>query len=178
MKFASIVLLGVLCAAPATAQQVGEYTGTMQDGSSVTIDVGSDPNTGKLEVTTIAFGVSDICRSSKETLFYVGVGLGDGHDISSKGKLSYASGEFFDIDLVTNMTFKGNKSVSGKGAAYLAAFNPAIGHEKLTTKTQACVTPSQPFTATFSGADISRALPAGTVVVHRADGTSTMHQGN
>ena len=36
MKFASIVLLGVLCAAPATAQQVGEYTGTMQDGSSVT----------------------------------------------------------------------------------------------------------------------------------------------
>ncbi|HEX4295195.1 MAG TPA: hypothetical protein VHZ29_13760 [Rhizomicrobium sp.] len=178
MKFASIILLGVLCAAPATAQQVGEYTGAMWDGSSVTIDVGTDPNTGKLEVTTIGFGVSDICQSSKEMLFYVGVGLGDGHDISSKGKLFYASGEFFEIDLVTNMTFKGTESVSGKGAAYLAAFNPAIGHEKLTTKTQACVSPNQSFRATFSGTGVSHALPAGTVVVHRADGTSTMRQGN
>jgi hypothetical protein len=161
MRFASIVLLSVFCTAPAMAQQVGEYTGTMQDGSSVTIDVGTDPDTGKLEVTTIAFGVTDVCQNSKETLFYVGVGLGDGHDISSKGKLSYASDEFFDIDMVTSMTFKGTKSVSGKGAAYLAAFNPAIGHEKLTTKTQACVSPNQPFTATFSGADTPSRLPAG-----------------
>ncbi len=104
MKFASIVLLAVVCASPAMAQQVGEYTGFMADGStSVTIDVGTDPNNGKLEVTTIAFGVTNTCQASKETLYYVGVGLNDGADISSKGKFSYASDQFFEIDLVTNI---------------------------------------------------------------------------
>jgi hypothetical protein len=167
MKFASIVLLAAVCASPAMAQQVGEYTGFMADGTtSVTIDVGTDPNNGKLEVKTIAFGTTNTCQASKETLFYVGVGLNDGADISSKGKFSYASDQFYEIDLVTNMTFKGTKSVSGKGTAYLAAFNPAIGHEKLTTKTQACTSPNQSYTATFTGTDKPHELKPGEVRVY------------
>jgi hypothetical protein len=165
MKFASIVLLGVLFAAPAMAQQVGEYDGTMADGSSVAIVVAKDPNNSNLEVTTISFHVTDDCRQTKETLSFGGVGLNDGNDIAANGKFSYVSSDFFEIDLVTSMTFKG-KSVSGKGAVNLAAYNPAEGHETLTNKTQACVSPSQSFSARFTGTDTPSRLPAGVVIAN------------
>jgi len=97
--------------------------------------------------------------------FEVGIGLGDGRDIADDGTFSYASSGFFDIDLVTSMTFKGTKNLKGKVGVNLAAFVPAIGHTTLTSKVQPCVSPNQPFTATFSGADVSRALPAGAVSV-------------
>jgi hypothetical protein len=162
MRFASLILLGVFCAAPAMAQQVGEYDGTMADGSSVAIVVAKDPNNSNLEVTAISFRVTDDCQTSKETLSFGGVGLDDGNDIAANGKFSYVSSDFFEVDLVTSMTFKG-KSVSGKGAVNLAAYNPALGHETLTSKTQACVSPSQSFTAKFTGTDAPSRLPAGVV---------------
>lgn len=166
MRLASLVLIAAVgTISPALAQQVGTYTGTTQDGSAVTVIVATDPETSKLEVKTISFDVDMLCQKTMETLTDVGIGLGDGRDIADDGTFSYASSGFFDIDLVTSMTFKGTKNLKGKVGANLAAFVPAIGHTKLTSKVQPCVSASQPFTATFSGADVSRALPAGTVSV-------------
>ena len=179
MRFPSILLLGAFCAAsPALAQQVGTYTGTTQDGSAVTIIVATDPNTSKLEVKSFSFGVDMLCQKSMETLSDVGIGLGDGFDIAGDGTFSYATSGFFDIDLVTSMTFKGTKSVKGKVGANLAAFVPAIGHTKLTSKVQPCVSATQPFTATFSGADVSRTLPAGMLSIHGPGGTATIRREN
>ncbi len=140
---------GLLAASAAQAQQIGTYTGMAQDGSSVTITVAQDPNNANLEVTVEGFGLTLVCQKTKETLYYIGIGLGDGQDIVDK-KFSYASSDFFDIDLVTSMTFKGN-SVKGKVSGGLSAFDPASGHTKPTDKVQACVSPNQSFTATFSG---------------------------
>src|ERR1700733_5984274 len=115
MRFPTIILLGAFCAAsPVLAQQVGTYTGTAQDGSSVTIVVATDSNTSKLEVKSVAFGVNMLCQKTMETLSDVGIGLGDGFDIAGDGTFSYATSGFFDIDLVTSMTFKGAKNLKGK----------------------------------------------------------------
>jgi hypothetical protein len=166
-------IVGVLIAGTsAQAQQVGTYKGTTEDGSSVTITVAHDPNNENLEVKVIAFGVSLLCEKSKETLNYIGIGLGDGYDIVG-GNFSYATSGFFDIDLVTNMTFRGMRFVKGKVGVNFAAFDPAIGHPTLTSNVQVCVSPRQPFTATFSGPQDRLGLAAGTMTVHTATGSVT-----
>lgn len=164
-----ISVLSVFAASAAQAQAIGNYTGTTADGSSVTITVAQDPNNANLEVKVIAFGVNLLCEKSKETLNYIGIGLGDGYDIVD-GKFSYASSGFFDIDLVTNMTFRGSQSVKGRVGVNFAAFNPAIGHETLITRTQACVSPNQTFSATNTGHGASLDLPAGSVTIGGPDG--------
>jgi hypothetical protein len=159
-------IIGALAAGSAAhAQQIGTYTGTTEDGSSVTITVAQDPNNANLEIKVLAFGISALCEKSKETLNYIGIGFNDGYDIIG-GNFSYASSGFFDIDLVTAMTFHGTRSVKGKVGVNFAAFNPAIGHQTLTNKVQVCVSPKQPFSATFSGAESRLNLPPGTVTVH------------
>src|SRR5437763_727011 len=90
----------------AQAQQVGEYDGTTADGSSVYIQVAQDPNSSNLEVKGVSFGLTLGCLKSGETLNDIGIGLSDGYDIAN-GKFSYASSNFFFIDLVTSMTFHG-----------------------------------------------------------------------
>ena len=179
MRLAGFVLIAAACAvSPALAQQVGTYTGTMDDGSPVTIVVGTDPNNSKLEVKTISFDVDMLCQKTMETLSQVGIGLSDGNDIADDGTFSYSSSNFFDIELVTSMNFIGTKTIKGKGGANLAAFIPALGHTTLSPKVQACVSPNQHFTAKFSGADVSRALPAGTMSIRGPNGTATLRQGN
>ncbi len=167
-----ISALGVFAASAAQAQAIGTYTGTTADGSSVTITVAQDPNNANLEIKVIAFGVSLLCQKSKETLNYIGIGFNDGSDIVD-GKFSYTSSDFFDIDLVTSMTFHGSQSVKGRVGVNFAAFQPAIGHEKLTTKVQACVSPTQTFSATNTGHEAGLDLPAGTVTIGRSDGKTT-----
>ncbi|MBV9693128.1 MAG: hypothetical protein JO261_05455, partial [Alphaproteobacteria bacterium] len=135
----------------AQAQQIGEYTGLTDDGSTVTIDVAQDPGNSNLEVTLVAFGLSLPCSKSGETLHDIGIGINNGADIIG-GKFSFNTANFFDIDLVTSMTFKGTTTVKGKVGANLAAFNPALTHDKLTKNVQVCVSPVQNFTATFTGA--------------------------
>jgi hypothetical protein len=114
-----------------------------------------------------------VCQKSKETLYYIGLGLGDGQDIVNK-KFAYASANFYDIDLVTSMTFKGN-GVKGKVGGNLSAFNPASGHTTLTKNVQACVSPNQSFTATFSGTAPAK-LPARAAMT-LSDGHSTIKIG-
>jgi len=172
MRFAKsfvISALGVFAASAAQAQSIGTYTGTTADGSSVTITVAQDPNNANLEIKVIAFGVSLLCQKSKETLNYIGIGFNDGSDIVD-GKFSYASSDFFDVDLVTSMTFHGSQSVKGKVGVNFAAFDPAIGHEKLIDKTQACISPNQTFSATNTGHEGGLDLPAGSVTIGRPDG--------
>jgi hypothetical protein len=91
------------------------------------------------------------------------------------GKFSYVSSDFSNIDLVTNMTFHGTQSVKGKVGVNFAAFDPAIGHEKLISKTQACISPNQAFSATNAGNKAGLDLPAGTVMVGGPDG-KTIHR--
>ena len=175
-KFLVTSIAALIAASGAFAQQAGTYTGTTHDGSSVTIVVANDPNnSGKLEVASVGFGVDMLCRKTKETLSYVGIGLGDGQDIAGDGSFSYASSDFFDIDLVTSMTFKAGGKVKGKVGANLAAFVPAYGHTTLTNETQACVSPNQSFTATLSGP--APAKPPVPAAMTLSDGHSTIKIG-
>jgi|GEM_PF-2992691 len=168
-KFSVISALGLFAASAAQAQAIGNYTGTTTDGSSVLITVAQDPNNANLEVKVVAFGVSALCQKSKETLNYIGIGLGDGYDIVN-GKFSYVSSDFSNIDLVTSMTFHGTQSVKGKVGVNFAAFDPAIGHEKLIDRTQACISPNQAFSATNAGNHAGLNLSAGTVTIGGTNG--------
>ena len=159
---AGLSFVALIWATSACAQQVGIYTGTMQDGSAVAITVGTDPNNSKFEVKVISFDVDLTCKKTMETLNHVGIGLGDGYDIDDSGNFSYSTSNWFDINLVAKMTFRGKRQVSGKGGVNLAAFAPAYDHPKLTDKTQSCDSPMQPFSATFSGTGASENLPPGT----------------
>jgi hypothetical protein len=136
-----------------------------EDGSAVTITVAQDPNNDNLEVKVISFDINALCQKSMETLNYIGIGLGDGYDIVD-GQFSYASSGFFDIDLVTAMMFHGTQTVKGKVGVNFAAFNPALGHQTLTSKVQVCVSPKQPFAATFAGPKGGPDLAPGTITVH------------
>jgi hypothetical protein len=171
VKYFVMPALGLVIASAAQAQQIGNYTGTTADGSSVTITVAQDPNNENLEVKVISFGITALCQKSKETLYYIGIGLGDGSDIVD-GKFSYTSSGFFDINLVTSMTFHGAQSVKGKVGVNFAAFNPAIGHQTLTDKVQVCVSKNQSFSATFSGTEGGLDLPAGTMTVRGPSGAT------
>jgi hypothetical protein len=168
-----ISVIGALAASTAAqAQRVGNYTGTTEDGSAVTITVAQDPNNDNLEVKVISFDINALCQKSGETLNYIGIGLGDGYDIVG-GTFSYTSSGFFDIDLVTTMMFHGTQTVKGKVGVNFAAFDPALGHQTLTKKVQVCVSPKQPFAATFSGPKSRLHLSPGTVTV-RGPGRSIM----
>jgi hypothetical protein len=174
VKLFAMSMIGLVTASAAQAQTIGTYKGTTKDGSAVTITVAQDPNSANLEVTVLAFGLSMLCQKSKETISDIGLGLGDGFDITGK-TFSYASSNFFYIDLVTNMKFDG-RSVKGKVGGNLASFDPAAGHATLTKKTQACVSQNQPFTAVLSdGAVAPKASPAAMTM---NDGRSTITIGN
>jgi hypothetical protein len=167
MRFAKsfvISVIALIAASTAQAQQIGNYTGTTEDGSSVLITVAQDPNNTNLEVTVVAFGITALCEKSKETLSYIGIGINDGGDIF-RGKFSYVSSGFSNIDLVTSMTFHGTKSVKGKVGVNFAAFDPALGHETLINKVQVCISRPQSFSATFSGTDAKADIPAGTATI-------------
>jgi hypothetical protein len=157
-------LAALLCTSlSARAQQIGEYDGTTDDGSSVVIKVAQDPNNSNLEVTVVSFGLSLACSKSGEILHDIGIGLNDGADIANS-KFSYSTSNFFYIDLVTSMTFHGTRTVKGKVGANLSAFNPASGHDTLTNKLQVCTSPKQNFTASFAGA-AKHDIPRGTVTL-------------
>ena len=165
MRYWFLPTLGALLCANgiAQAQQVGVYEGTTADGSSVSITVAQDPNNTNLEVKVLSVDFSLDCGKSGETIHSVGLGLGDGKDIVA-GKFSYASSDFFDIDLVTSMTFHAQDTVKGKIGADVAAFNPAIGHDKLSKSTQACGAPNQTFEARFTGPQ-KYDIPAGAALI-------------
>ena len=147
----------------AQAQQVGEYDGVTTDGSAVIINVAHDPGNNNLEVTVVSFDLSLFCDKSGETLHHIGIGLLDGHDIIN-GQFSYASSDFYGIDLVTSMSFQGVTGIKGQVGGVLAAFNPAIGHNTLTKNVQACYSPNQKFTATYVG-PVRHNIPLGAAIV-------------
>jgi hypothetical protein len=158
------IVMAFLCTGFAVqAQQVGEYDGTTADGSTVYIQVAQNPNNNNLEVNVVSFGLSMDCSKSGETLNNIGIGLGDGYDIVN-GKFSYATSNFYSIDLVTSMTFHGLDSVTGKVGGNLSAFNPVYGHDTLIKSVQACTSPKQSFTATFAG-PARHEIPPGAVKV-------------
>jgi hypothetical protein len=173
IRFLATAAVAATVASSAQAQKSGTYTGTTQDGSTVSITVAQDPNNTNLEVKVISFGIGMLCQKSKETLNDIGIGLGDGSDIVDK-KFSYASANFFEIDLVTSMMFRGD-NVKGNVGANLSAFNPASGHTTLIKNVQACVSPKQPFTATFTGPAAIKPLAPGAMTLR--DGKSTIRIG-
>jgi hypothetical protein len=162
--------VAMLFATAAEAQHIGTYTGTTADGAAATIVVAKDPNNGNLEVKDISFDLDLPCSKSGETLSFIGVGLGDGQDIVNH-QFSYASSNFFDIDLVVNMTFHGTDGIKGTVAGALAAFNPANDHTTFVKQVQRCFDPNQTFTATRTSAPAATRPPA-AVTMRGRDGTT------
>jgi hypothetical protein len=158
------IVVAFLCTSfAAQAQQVGEYDGITADGSTAVIQVAQDPNNSNLEVKVISFGLTLDCLKSGDTLSDIGIGLTDGSDIVGH-KFSYSTYNFYSIDLVTSMTFHGLNTVSGTVGGNLSAFNPTLSHDTLTKKVQACTSPKQTFTATFTGS-AKHVIPPGAVQI-------------
>jgi hypothetical protein len=157
----------------ASAQQVGQYTGTAKDGSYVSFTVGTDPANGDFELTIISIDFTATCQKSQEQ---VGEGVGDdppdGTDIIN-GKVKYTV-IYQGIFVPVSLTFEGTQKLKGMTSAYVPEFNP-VNVKKTPTDTQLCVSAKQPLTATFQGADAVRPIAPGTVTVQARGVVTTGH---
>lgn len=105
----SATALAAVAAMPlaARAQQAGVYSGTTADGNTITFTIGTDSNTGALQVTALGFGLTDTCNPGGFT-YSTGWGLGgDGTDLTgSTGTYNYTGYGYLYVS--ATLKFTGN----------------------------------------------------------------------
>jgi hypothetical protein len=159
------LVAALLCAgtmAPAArAQQAGTYSGTSADGQNVSFVVGTDSNTGKLQITSFNLGITAPCHPGSYTYSTAwGVG-GDGKDLTSHSTTyTYSFGYLY---LVASMKFT-SAGATGKITSYTPTFAPVnSGHPK---KSVFCKSPQQGFTTTYAAtSSVASAHSAATPLV-------------
>ncbi len=144
----------------ASAQQVGTYNGTTADGNQVSFVVTFDTFNNVDEITGATIGFAAACAATG-TITNQTWGFGVGEDIIG-GRASFAAdGDYFDIYAPSGVAFNNAGTMYGHLISRTAIFKsqgpPATG-------AQYCISPSQPFTATFSGPGHVPALPLGTEI--------------
>jgi len=153
----------------ASAQQVGTYSGTTADGNPVSFTVSLDTVNNVDEITGANISFAATC-SATGTITNQSWGFGVAEDIIG-GRASFAADDdYFDIYAPSGVAFNGSGTTMyghlvSRTAIFKSQGPPATG-------AQYCISPSQAFTATFSGPERVPALPQGTEIhLGRANGT-------
>jgi hypothetical protein len=143
------------------AQQVGTYSGTTADGNGLSFTVGIDSNNGAYEFTGAGIGFTAYCKRSN---YYLNEGwsFGLGQDIVSGNNNVVVNANQYNYFYINyNLTFTDNSTITGKVTSDTAVFEPG----NPPTKADFCKAPkNQTFTATFQGAGVQKAPPAGAAV--------------
>jgi len=138
-------IVAAVLATPAVAQQVGTYTGTSADGSSLTFVVGTDPNNGYYQLTSAGIGFSAPCRNHAYVLNSAW-GLGLAQDIIDRktGKFSQTDNYFtFNITLEFS---KDGLSATGTIVTFSPTLDPVGAEPK---KALFCESPKQTLSLTL-----------------------------
>jgi hypothetical protein len=158
-------ILGVVIPMNAWAQQVGVYNGTTADGDNVSFTVGLD-NNNDLAITGAGISFTATCAATGDI---VNEDWGFGTDeVISGTRAPFAAGdEYFYIFAPGTVLFHGSQltgHLNSRTAIFRTNTTPPGG-------AQYCISPTQSFTATFSGPSHFPALPVGTAVkVSRTNG--------
>jgi hypothetical protein len=146
------VFLSAICAVgiafPAAAQQAGTYSGVTADGNPISFSLGSDPNTGKLELTSLNVTFKAECAATGTSItkgYYIG--LATGTDVR-KGKVSYVYRADPQIYIGTTIDFPNKTTATGSTGSRIALLVPG----NPPSKAQLCVSQRQAFQATFQTA--------------------------
>ncbi|MGH6877068.1 MAG: hypothetical protein ACREHV_06760 [Rhizomicrobium sp.] len=162
LKSAAAVLT-IALATPASAQQLGTYSGASADGQSISITVTTDPNTGYPEVTSAWVWFLAQCAATG-TATNQGWGWGPDVDIvDQKAPLSLYLGGVYIAS--ANMYFHSDNTVTGRIISKAVTFKnggpPPTG-------ALFCLSPMQDFNLTYTGPDHAPGLPPGAAVMYRA----------
>ncbi len=146
------VFLSALCMVgigfPAAAQEAGTYSGQTADGNPISFSLGSDPNTGKLELTSLNVTFKAQCAATGTSVtkgYYIG--LATGTDVR-KGKVSYVYSADPQIYISTAIDFPNKTTASGSTGSRIALLIPGSPP----SKAQLCVSQRQAFQAAFQTA--------------------------
>jgi len=146
------LFLSALCAVgiafPAAAQEAGTYSGLTADGNPISFSLGSDPNTGKLELTSLNVTFKAQCPATGTSItkgYYIG--LATGTDVR-KGKVSYVYSADPQVYISTAIDFPNKTTATGSTGSRIALLIPGTPP----SKAQLCVSQRQAFQATFQTA--------------------------
>ena len=129
----------------ASAQKVGTYTGTSADGQSISITIGTDSNTGLLQVQGWNYGIASACSGG--TTFNTAWGLGtDGTGNDLDGATGTYKNAYIYVYVTSTFRFVRNEII-GTLASYTPTFAPVASGRP--TKAIFCTSKNQKFTATF-----------------------------
>ena len=138
----------------ASAQQVGPYTGTPEDGSSISFTIGTDSATGAMQVTAAGISFTDTCNPGAFS-YSTGWGLGgDGTDLSgNKGTYTTSFGYLYES---ATLVFSGSTLKGTVVNATPTLVAPASGSGK-PIRAAYCTSKRQTYTATLQETASSQA---------------------
>lgn len=153
----------------AQAQQAGVYSGTAADGSPVSFTIGTDPQTGALQVQSTFISVTDLCNPNGST-FSTAWGLGgDGTDLTgATGKYTYSFSYFY---VTATLKFVGS-TLTGNILNATPILVPPMAGAGEPRKAAYCYGKKQTYTATLGAA---AAHPNGSLQGANYGGTITRH---
>lgn len=149
IKLGVAAILAAAVAVPASAQVAGVYSGTSQDGQSVTFTVGTDTNTGNLALVSAGLSFSAPCKNSR-FVFNSTWGFGLNNDIAD-GAVSFTSDDPYFVFNVSLQFSSDGQSATGT----IESISPTLYKQGPNPrKALICTSPTQPLSVTLQ--------PAGT----------------
>lgn len=141
---AALAALSIFPFVPALAQKAGTYSGTTDDGNSVSFTVVD--NGGTFEMTSASINFTDTCKHPDGTA-NEGWGFFVGRNISSGGKVSFISqNDYYYI--LAKLRFVSDSKIRGSLISRTAVFVPGADPP---TAAYFCSAAKQDLVATFQG---------------------------
>ncbi len=138
----------------ALAQQAGTYSGSAKDGSNISFTIGTDTNTGALQVTGVGIGLIDTCNPGGFT-YNTGWGLGgDGTDLT--GNTGTYTSSFGYLYVTATLKFSGDVLTGTVENATPTLVEPTSGSGE-PKKAAYCSSKKQTFRATLQSGNAARA---------------------
>lgn len=141
---AALAALSIFPFASAFAQQAGTYSGTTDDGNSVSFTV-VDNGGGNFEMMSASVNFTDICKHPDGTA-NEGWGFFVGKNING-GKVSFTSQNDYYF-ITANLTFVSDNKIKGNLSSRTAVFVPGSDPP---TAAHYCAAAKQNLVATFQG---------------------------
>jgi len=153
MKILSVYAAAIIAAAiatPASAQEIGTYTGTSADGQGLTFEVGTDPNNGDPQLINATIFFSAPCKNNSYVLD-TGWGFGLSNDIVKRKVKFVTSDNYFTFTVDLTFATDG-QTATGTIESVAPTLYKVGAHPK---EALICTSPSQALSLTLQ--------PAGSV---------------
>lgn len=158
MLIRTLTLAGAACtllASAASAQALGNYSGTQANGAGISMTVTTDSATGKPEITSFGVSITANCKPSGS--INTGWGIGPNVDFSSTGTAKFVFGNGYPyLYLNVALSVDANNNVTGTITEATPSF---ASYTTKPSRAIFCSVPKQSFTMSYTGAAAARIAP-------------------